>query len=409
MTKTRIPPALCHPQELQMGIYVPKIEMRSALNVSIFHFLRDPNPSNARAPLRHTPLGCWPSYTNVMAASGGGEREMEAWSEADVIAYLTQKTFAGLQIENFASINGKVLSELTTSNLHELGVESTMHQKKICRAVEVEHGRLKGVAAAHSVEGWSEKDVKAYLERENFSGVDIARFADYDGSMLLDVGLDELHELGVGSEVNRKIVRAAIDKLFDPVVAAQQDPEMMRALKESKEKNAAAEAELARLAVLHADDEAALASAEAAAAAAANAAATELEELKAKKAAAEQAAHYGVKAQIKAKLIQFTDPPRILGSGASGEVLHGAYTVVGQTRGVALKVFHGSKGKQLCDREREKIMKEVEVRERVVCSAHHSFVLIHIRMQAAYPPTHIPLQHTRTHGRAHIPPPCSVR
>lgn len=34
-------PALCHPQELKMGIYVPKIEMRSALNVSIFHFKKN--------------------------------------------------------------------------------------------------------------------------------------------------------------------------------------------------------------------------------------------------------------------------------------------------------------------------------------------------------------------------------
>lgn len=94
------------------------------------------------------------------------QRKMETWTELEVIAWLTEQSFEGLVIQNFANerIGGKVLSTLKTEELEQLGVTSPLHQKKVCSAIKKERARLQRVAERHLVEAWSAKDVQKWLE-----------------------------------------------------------------------------------------------------------------------------------------------------------------------------------------------------------------------------------------------------
>ena len=312
-----------------------------------------------------------PRLPDAEAEETRSQRKMETWTEPEVIAWLTEQSFKGLVIQNFANenVNGRVLSTLKTEELEQLGVTSSLDQKKVCSAIEKERARLQGVAERHLVDAWSAKDVQKWLERNKFAGLEISRFRDrdIDGAMLVQLSPDELQTLGIGTSLHRNVFRAAIDELIDAVAAAQQDPERMRKLQQLEEEKAAAEAELARLSRLDAAADAETAQyrqdlADAVATGKATAAA--LEKLKAEHAAALQAAQCGVQAKIDLKSIQFTEPPRTLGSGATAKVMLGTITIAKRARDVALKVFHGSEDMQLSDALRQQIEKEVEVRRK---------------------------------------------
>lgn len=289
---------------------------------------------------------------------------METWTEPEVIAWLTVKDFKGVVIERFKdeNVNGRVLSTLTDKDLKQLGVTSSLHQKKVVTAIKKEHAKLEDAAAAGGVKTWSEEQVGKWLESRNFAGLEISRFKEegIDGAMLAVLDEDALQTLGIGTSLHRKVVRAAIDQLLDPEVAAatQQDPELARRLVE-------AEGGVARLAALHAADGDVTAAAKqdaAAAKAAAAAVAAEMEALKAKQAATEHASRFG-KALLKPEAISFTEPDRKLGDGGSADVFHGTITMGKQTRAAALKVFRGSFGVPLSKAMLRKIVNEVEVRK----------------------------------------------
>lgn len=296
-----------------------------------------------------------------MAAASSG-RTMEAWSEGEVSAWLTVKDFKGVVIQHFKDekVNGKVLSTLTDKDLKQLGVTSSLHQKKVVTAIKKEHAKLED--AAGGVKTWSEEQVGKWLESRNFAGLEISRFKEegIDGATLAVLDEDALQTLGIGTSLHRKVVRAAIDQLLDPEVAAatQQDPELARRLVEAGE-------EVARLAALHAADGDVTAAAKqdaAAAKAAAAAVVAEMEALKAKQAATEHASRFG-KALLKPEAISFTEPDRKLGDGGSADVFHGTITMGKQTRAAALKVFRGSFGVPLSKAMLRKIVNEVEVRK----------------------------------------------
>lgn len=295
------------------------------------------------------------------------QRKMETWTELEVIAWLTEQSFEGLVIQNFANerIGGKVLSTLKTEELEQLGVTSPLHQKKVCSAIKKERARLQRVAERHLVEAWSAKDVQKWLERNKFAGLEISQFRDINGAVLVQLYHDDLQTLGIGTSLHRNVFRAAIDELIDAVAAAQQDPERMCKLQQLEEEKAAAEAELARLSRLDAET-AQYRQDLADAKATGKATAAALEKLKAEHAAALQAAQYGVQAiaKIDLKSIQFTEPPRTLGGGATAKVMLGTITIAKHARDVALKVFHGSEDMQLSDALRQQIEKEVEVRRK---------------------------------------------
>lgn len=167
---------------------------------------------------------------------------MEVWTEAEVSAWLAARSFVRV-------------------------------------AVKKERSRLNEIATGHSVGAWTVDDVSRWLRTKNCAGVDVDHFKSegIDGDMLLSLDDDTLHSLGISVALDRKVFRAAIDQLLDPVVAAEHDPAIARALESAE----GARREVARLAALHDADTTAIASAEEAAAVAT----AELEALKTKQAA----------------------------------------------------------------------------------------------------------------------------
>ena len=135
--------------------------------------------------------------------------------EADVIAWLKEQSFEGLEIQNFIEkkVNGEILSCLTKEGLEELGITSSLHQLQVCNAINKEHARLQCVASKESIEAWSEEDVQNWLSKL-FSDLDVSLFKEegIDGATLLILDHEVLQYLGIETSLQQIKLRTAIKR-----------------------------------------------------------------------------------------------------------------------------------------------------------------------------------------------------